>query len=218
MAHHDYIPGPDAAFNAFFHTVRTYVTAKCQGANPAWTHIPAGTVLELVNGYAEWNTAWTATEAPHTSAVTHEKNRVRKQEERNLRKFIQRYIYVDDPVTDIDRDNMNIPNHDTTPTPHEDVLEHVDLAHRPHADLEVLFEFRVEGTSERAVPHGYNGIVLYTRPLGENDPIPDRSALTESKLETHAYHIERFNSPMKGKRVAVTAAWPSTPSQNRTYK
>ena len=180
-SYHDYIPGQDAAFDAFFHTLRTYVTQKCQGASPAWTHIPAGKVIELVNGYAAWNDAWTATQSPHTPVQTREKNRVRDREERNVRKFIQRYIYVDDPVTDLDRDNMNVPNRDQTRTPHWDTPEHVDMTHRPHADLELLFEFRVEETGEWAIP--------------------------ESRLVSHAYHIERFDSRLKGGRVAVTAAW-----------
>ena len=202
-----YIPGADAAFDAFFHTLRTYVTQKCQGTSPAWTHIPAGKVLELVNGYAAWNDAWLLTQSPHTPAQTREKNRVRDREERNLRKFIQRYIYVDEPVTDLDRDNMNVPNHDHVWTPHEEVTEHVEMSHRPHADLELLFEFRVEETGARAVPEGYNGAVLYTRPLEEGEALPDRSDLAESSLVTRAYHIERFDSRLKGRRVAVTAAW-----------
>ena len=207
MSHHDYIPGSDAAFDAFFHTLRTYVTGKCQGTAPAWTHIPAGKVIELVNGYAAWNDAWLVTQEPHTPAQTREKNRVRDREERALRKFIQRYLYVDDPVTDLDRDNMNVPNHDAVPTPHETVDEHVSLTHRPHADLEILFEFRVEETEKRAVPIGYTGAVLYTRPLEEGEEVPGRGALSESKLVTRAYHIERFDSRLKGRRVAVTAAW-----------
>ena len=206
-SYHDYIPGQDAAFDAFFHTLRTYVTQKCQGASPAWTHIPAGKVIELVNGYAAWNDAWTATQSPHTPVQTREKNRVRDREERNVRKFIQRYIYVDDPVTDLDRDNMNVPNRDQTRTPHWDTPEHVDMTHRPHADLELLFEFRVEETGERAIPSGYNGVVLYTRPLEDGEPVPDRMAILESRLVSHAYHIERFDSRLKGGRVAVTAAW-----------
>ena len=205
--HHDYIPGADAAFDAFFHTLRTYVTQKCQGATPAWTHIPAGKVVELVNAYAAWNDAWVLTQAAHTPSQTREKNRVREAAERVLRKFIQRYIYVDEPVTDLDRDNMNVPNHDVIPTPHETVDEHVEMSHRPHADLELLFEFRVEGSGERAVPYGYNGVVLYTRPLADGEPVPGRMDISESKLVSRAYHIERFASDLKGRRVAVTAAW-----------
>ena len=124
-----------------------------------------------------------------------------------LRKFIQRYLYVDDPVTDLDRDNMGLPNRDVVPTPHETVNEHVALTHRPHADLELLFEFRVEETGKRAVPQGYNGAVLYTRPLEEGEPVPGRAEIGESRLVTRAYHIERFDSRLKGRRVAVTAAW-----------
>ena len=207
MPHHDYIPDQDARFDALFHGIRTYVTQKCQGTSPAWTHIPAAKVIELVNGYAAWNDAWALTQTPHTPAQTREKNRVRDREERMLRKFIQRYIYVDEPVTDLDRDNMGLPNRDQTRTPHETVSEHVELSHRPHADLEILFEFRVEETGNRAVPEGYNGAVLYTRPLEEGEAVPDRAAISESKLVTRAYHIERFDSRLKGRRVAVTAAW-----------
>ena len=210
MPHHDYIPGADAAFDAFFHTFRTYVTGKCQGAGAAWTHIPAGKVLEIVNGYAAWNDAWLVTQSSHTPAQTREKNRVRDREERNLRKFIQRYIYVDEPVTDFDRDNMNLPNRDIIPTPHEAVNEHAVMTHRPHADLEILFEFRVEETGARAIPEGYNGVVLYTRPLEEGEAVPDRMAILESKLVTRAYWIERFDSRLKGRRVAVTTAWENS--------
>jgi hypothetical protein len=65
----------------------------------------------------------------------------------------------------------------------------------------------VEETGARAVPIGYNGVALYTRPLEEGEAVPDRMDISESRLISRAYHIERFDSRLKGRRVAVTAAW-----------
>jgi hypothetical protein len=38
---HDLIPGPDVDFNAFFKHYVQYVTVKCTGQSPEWTHIPS---------------------------------------------------------------------------------------------------------------------------------------------------------------------------------
>jgi hypothetical protein len=36
----DYLALIDAVFNQFFKFMVQYVTAKCSGASPEWTHIP----------------------------------------------------------------------------------------------------------------------------------------------------------------------------------
>ena len=42
---------------------------------------------------------------------------------------------------------------------------------------------------------------LYTRPLEEGEAVPDRSAISESKLVTRACHSGRFDSRLKGRQA-----------------
>jgi hypothetical protein len=82
-----------------------------------WTHIPADARQGLQEAYSAWETAYTKTLGEHSSQDTREKQRVRKETEGVLRRFIQNYLY-DPPVSAYDRDEMGLPNHDTIRMPH----------------------------------------------------------------------------------------------------
>jgi len=112
MRHSDFIPRPDAAFEIFFRNLIDYVLDNYR----LWGHIPQEEVGQLENRYAEWGEAYERTLRPHIPQLTAEKNRVRREVERALRAFINRFLRWP-PVTDLDRDKMGVRNWDTIRTP-----------------------------------------------------------------------------------------------------
>jgi hypothetical protein len=109
-----YIPSRDRDFDEWFAFMNQYVTEKCSGAEPAWTHIPQAVRTQMLNTYSAWYTAYSVTLKPCTSQAKAEKRRVRKTAEQLIRPFVNQFLRCL-PVTDADRDNMGIPNHDPIP-------------------------------------------------------------------------------------------------------
>jgi len=109
----DYIPRNDKEFEQFFRNITDYVLDN----NARWKHIPKDDVDILEDQFSRWNTAYEKTLVPHIPQLTAEKNRVRLSTERALRHFVNRFLRFE-PVTDLDRDKMRIPNRDLIRTPH----------------------------------------------------------------------------------------------------
>ena len=112
----NYVPARDADFDGWFTFLNQYVTEKCGAEPPAWNHIPQAPRTELLNACTAWHAGYTLTLKPCTSQERAEKRRLRKAAEQVIRPFVNQYLrYL--PVTEEDRDNMGIPNHDSIPTP-----------------------------------------------------------------------------------------------------
>jgi hypothetical protein len=88
---------------------------------------------------------------PHSPQLTAEKNRVRAETEKCLRRFVNRFLRYE-PVTDLDRDYMKIPNPDLIRTPHTDIKEVVEFELRLRNIREVVVNFWVKGETNRAKP------------------------------------------------------------------
>ena len=68
--------------------------------------------------------------------------------------------------------------------------------------------WRVEETGSKAVPDGYDGVVLRKQILEEGQPVPTKQAeLPSSKLLTRNNWIETFRIEDQGKRCAYAACW-----------
>jgi hypothetical protein len=208
MAHgKDYVPHKDSDFDRFFKRVAQTAASKTTGTNPPWYHIPPAAVTELTDSYARWYTAYSATFNNPTSPVIREKNRVRKVEEKILRRFIQRYL-KDDPVTNEERDELNIPNRDTTPTPIGRPSEHVLLLIDPVHVREHKLVWEVQETGSKAVPYGYGGVVLVHKILAPADPVPTSADdLGHSRLLTKNHITLTYAPEDQGKRCAYAACW-----------
>jgi hypothetical protein len=204
MSQHDYIPRPDEAFNTFFKNINQYVGLKTTGTNPEWTHIPQAAQTELLSAYTAWYSAFVLTLKPHSSVETKEKNRVRLLSERALRAFVNQYLRFP-PVTDMDRDNMGIPNRDLIRTPHIDVKETVEFELKLRNIREILVDFWVKGESHKAKPDGYDGAVLIWDVL---DTPPQRPAdLTLHTMASRTPHAIEFDETERGRTVYVAASW-----------
>ena len=182
----DYIPSRDADFDRWFKYLNQYVGQKCGGSTPAWTHIPQAARTALADAYIAWYTAYGVTLNPCTPQEKAEKRRVRKLEERQaVRPFVNQYLRYP-PVTDEDRDNMGIPNHDVTPTPvppPENQVE-ADLTF-PGIHLLELRQIRpVSGTAPDA--RSDYGVRIYY-------------GLTGTPTETHRFRLDA--PPVSGKEL-----------------
>jgi hypothetical protein len=112
----DYIPTRDADFNRWLKNLIQYVAVKSTGTDAEWTHIPKKDRDKLDEHYTAWYTAYALTLKPHAKPETSEKNRVRAAAEKYAREFVNRFLRYE-PVTDIDRDKMELHNRDLVHTP-----------------------------------------------------------------------------------------------------
>ncbi|MDR1215288.1 MAG: hypothetical protein LBK25_01240, partial [Treponema sp.] len=179
------------------------------GSAAEWKHIPAEKVEELDGACTAWHAAFVKMAEPHTSVETAEKNTARSAAERVLRKFIQRYLYnADDVITDADLESMELPLHDHVYTRHGRPEEHVELETRPHEAAEIRIDYRCMETDSRVKPQAsYKGLVLYWKVLEDGESAPTPEELQLSRLITRSPHIERFDSSLRARRVAFSAAW-----------
>ena len=153
-----YIPANDSEFDIFFRNILQYVITKTTAGT--WTHIPQDAVTALSASYIRWHSAYEKTLGPHTSADTAEKNRVRKVEEKYLEAFVNQYLR-NPPVTNLQRDEMGIPNRNPGPHP---------LVPAPHTAPEllpatgtrgrVIVHYRDEGSGRRGKPEHVHGMEL----------------------------------------------------------
>jgi len=201
---HDFIPRPDGLFDQFFKNILQYVASKTPSSNPAWTHIPVADRQAINNSYAEWYSAYALTLQPHTPVQTREKNRVRLTSERELRHFINRFLRFE-PVTDMDRDAMAIPNRDLIRTPHIDVTEVVEYELKLRNIREVLVNFWVKGETHRAKPEGYDGAVIVWDVLDAPPARPDD--LTLHTMASRTPHVIEFDETERGRTVYIAASW-----------
>jgi len=199
-----YIPRNDADFDIFFKTIVQYVGNKTAGANPVWTNIPSASKNALTNAYEAWYNAFALTFNPHSPQTTREKNRVRLESERVLRGFVNQFLRFP-PVTNLDRDNMHIPNHDLIRTPHIDVTETVEFELKLRNIREVLVNFWIKGEKHHAKPANYDGAVIIWDVL--ETPPTNPHDLTLHTMASRTPHALEFQEEERGRTVYIAAAW-----------
>ena len=196
---HDFIPRPDAQFDAYFKNVVRYVDEN----NAAWGHIPLCDIEGLGEQYVLWRNAYLPTLAPHIEPLTKEKNRVRVEVERTLRAFINRFLRGQ-PVSDIDRDKMGIRNLDAASTKHPAPKAVPEIETNTSVIRRLIMRL---GASHRGKPNHVHGMELA---WGVMDASPaDVSQLPNLESAT-ANPIELvFEERKRGKRVFFAARWVS---------
>jgi hypothetical protein len=195
-----FIPRNDAAFENFFRNITDYVIDN----NARWKHIPKNDMDEIESQFSIWMKAYEPTLVPHSPQITAEKNRVRTEVERYLRHFINRFLRYE-PVTDLDRDYMKIPNPDLIRTPHIDVKEVVEFELKLRNIREILINFWVKGETHKAKPSGYDGAVIIWDILDE--PPASIHDLTLHTMASRTPHALEFTEEERGKTVYIAAAW-----------
>ncbi|MHB9295112.1 hypothetical protein PilKf_00853 [Pillotina sp. SPG140] len=202
------IPVKDAAFNVFFKNVYGYAAQKTSGTQPEWTHIPDEAVSELQNACSAWESAYLKTLGEHSHQDTREKQRIRKESESVLRKFIRNYLY-DPSVSDYDRDEMGVPNHNSVRTPHgEPKTRPIIVKLLPLGGGRVRILFADETTPEkRARPKHANGAVMGSTLTAADTRVTDYNLLTSTELLTRSPWVIELGPEAEGKRFSCALCW-----------
>ena len=200
----NYIPRNDAAFDKFFKYITQYVAQKSNGELHEWGHIPQVDRIALEQVYTVWHSAYALTFQPHIKSVGDEKNRQRKAAEKAVRHFVNRFLRYE-PVTDVDRTNMGIPNHDNIRTPSTTVLQMVAFEIDPEKIRVLKARLRVRGSESAAKPKGYHGADIRYDVFGS--PPASVHDLHRSDFATRPIHRFIFDEADRGKRAYFAMRW-----------
>jgi hypothetical protein len=152
--------------------------------------------------------------------LTAEKNRVRTTTERALRHFVNRFLRFE-PVTDLDRDKMRIPNHDLIRTPHIEVTEVVEFELKLRNIREVFVNFWIKGQTHKAAkkPSAFWLGVCVKRKLHTlicgavivwdvlDAPPASISDLTLHTMASRTPHALEFDETERGRTVYIALSW-----------
>jgi hypothetical protein len=200
---HDYVPSNAAQFKEFMRNIIMYVESHT-GANKPWTNIPMPRVSELRASYMQFDEAFDLALEARTPA-----NILRRQEAQAattavLRAFVNQFLRFP-PVTNVDRAEMRIPNHDTIRTDHKVVTEKVDYVIHLSAIRELVIDFWIQGADHKAKPEGYDGAVII---WGVRDTPPDSpDQLDHHLMASRTPFTLHFTETERGKTVQIALCW-----------
>jgi hypothetical protein len=204
MSGKDWIPDEDAAFDALYKNYCRIVHQKTSDTPPEWTHIPAGRVTDLNDGYAAWYAAWGKIKGAHVQSDIWAKNHAKDEGKHILRVFNNEFIVNSTVVSEQDKQDLgNHPRNPPSPIP--------DPPTRPEFYIKILDIMRLaihfwdQGSSTKARPYGMDGAVIYWAIL---DHAPSGiGELTNSVLATRTPHILEFTEQDRGKTVYIAMRW-----------
>jgi hypothetical protein len=200
-----YIPSNAAQFKAFTLNLLRYVEKKLAASSAPWTaFIPVARFDEVMSSYDAFTTAFQVAEQTPTHA-----NILRRQEAQAaaaavLRAFVNQFLRFP-PVTNGDRAEMGVPNHDTIRTDHKVVAELVDFVIHVSAVRELRVEFWIQGAAHKAKPEGYDGAVLI---WGIRDTPPEKPEdLEHHTMASRTPYTLYFEETERGKTVYIALCW-----------
>jgi hypothetical protein len=197
----DYVPYNAAQFSSFVKTLLNYVESK----SSEWTHIPPVKIADLTAKYNAFATAFDAAQPPSRSPDIVARQNAQKECTKALREFVKQYLHFA-PVTDVDRAEMGIPNHDTVRTGHTVVTEKVEYTINLKGIRELVVDFKVQGAESRAKPRGYDGAVIIWGLADKRVENPD-GAMPNHTLASRTPFTLRFDEADRGKTVSMALAW-----------
>jgi hypothetical protein len=146
---------------------------------------------------------------------------VRKAYEAELRRFVKSFLAYNPAVSDIDREELELPVHKTTrsPIPPPTALVEFEIRQAAGSHLEVHY-FPIEPNSEskerhEAKPYGVRGVELGWAILPE--PPKSYADLVHSVFDTHSPYIFQFDLPDAGKTIYICARWENTTGQKGSW-
>ena len=199
-SHRDYIPQNAGQFNEFMHKIIEYTNGKSH----LWTNIPAPRLAALTLTHIEFDEAYhAALEKPtHSMILARQESQAKAVKE--LRAFVNQFLRFE-PVTNFDRAEMGIPNHDTVRTDHTVVNEIVDFIIRIRTAREIKVDFWIQDSGHKAKPSGYDGAVLMWDVL--DAPPANADALGHHVLASRTPFPIHFDETERGKTVYVALTW-----------
>jgi hypothetical protein len=200
MSQTDFIPRPDAAFDAFFRNLTDYVIDN----RARWGHIPQDDVNGLELAFDDWHQAYNKTLVPHIPQLTAEMRRVRAVQERALRAFVNRFLRWP-PVTDLDRDKMGVRNWDTVRTEQPVPATVPEMEFVTSVIREITIRYRDFGAPNWAKPEHVHGIEIRWAILESRPDTLD--ALVNVEIDTANPLTLTFDESERGQRIFVVARW-----------
>jgi hypothetical protein len=154
-SHRDYVPQNAAQYFQFMSNLINYV----QKMAAQWTNIPAVRINELIVVFNLFAAAFETSQETPTPANLERRREAQAESVRVLRQFVNQFLRFP-PVTNADRIEMGIPNHDTIRTDHKVVTEIVDFVIHLSSIRELVVDFWIQGADHKAKPEGYDGAVI----------------------------------------------------------
>ena len=196
----DYVPRNAAQFAAWLLHMLEYINLH----KTTWGHIPQAVIDGMWDLYDAFKEAFELTTGPHSPAQTLDRNEKQAAATKGARGLTNQYLRFA-PVTNVDRLEMGIPNHDTIRTNHTEVNELVEFLVNPGTIRQVTVDFWVKGADNKAKPAGYDGAVIIWEVLDE--PPADYSALVHHALASRTPYRLHFDESERRKQVYVAMAW-----------
>ena len=196
----DYIPQNAAQFNLFIEHLMAYVETK----KTLWENIPLERISALNNARVNFSAAFTTALETQTHANILARQEAQAAATKELRGFVNQYLRFE-PVTNPDRAEMGIPNHDTIRTDHTVVTEMVDFVLHLRNIREIMVDFWVQGTSHKAKPSGYDGAVIVWAVL--DAPPQHVDELTHHIMASRRPFPLHFDESERGKTVYIALTW-----------
>jgi hypothetical protein len=200
---HDYIPQNHAQFKAFAQNLLDYVLARTFVQDNIWT-FPDPRIHELRDVIQEFNRVFNETLGPRNAPQNLARREAQAAATRVIRAFVNQFLRFP-PVTDVDRLEMGIPNHDTIRTDHTVVREEVDFVLEVSGQREITVRFWIRGADHRAKPDGYDGAVIIYDLL--DAPPETHDALNHHVMASRTPFTLHFDETDRSKTVYVALAW-----------
>jgi len=197
---HDYVPSSAPQFNAFIQNLVKHVLNKAS----SWPNIPQDRIAELSTAMTTFIAAYNVTLGPHTSPQTLARQEAQQAAARVVRAFVNQFLRFP-PVTNVDRAEMGVPNHDTIRTDHTVVTEEVDFVIHLSSIRELIIDFWIQGADHKAKPEGYDGaVIIWDIKDAPPDSPDDLNHHTMASRTPFTLHFEEAD---RGKTAYVALAW-----------
>jgi len=196
----DYVPHSAPQFRVFMERLIAYYNTM----KGVWTQIPAERAQELIAAFTAFDKAFTKAVNDPTPGNNLARSEAQAECVRLLRAFVNQFLRFP-PVTNVDRVEMGVPNHDTIRTDHKIVTEMVDYVLHLRNIREIMVDFWIQGETHKAKPVGYDGAVIVWDLLDAHPESPN--ALNHHSMASRTPFPLHFDETDRGKTVYVAAAW-----------
>ena len=196
----DYVPQNAVKFHTFTKHLISYVDERME----KWGHIPTEAKQMFIKDFDEYAKAFELTISEHTRSQILARNEAKEKCVKTLRKFVNQYLRFE-PVTNVDRTVMGIPNHDSVRTAKKDVTETISFDIRLRGISELVVHFQQTGVTHKARPEGYDGAIVIWH-IADNAPNQTHQFSYHAKASRTPFII-KFNDEDRGKKAWITLCW-----------
>jgi hypothetical protein len=197
----DYVPKKDSVFEVWVKSLLAYVQAHLTAFN-----IQDAVFQPLLDLNMAWETAYAKTLDPNKGAVdVADKNRARDTLEKALRSFVKAFLLYSPFVSDTDRDEMQLPIHDTKPTPVPPPATYPEYSLDTSVPSRLFVHFWDEASKQRGKPRGVHGAEVRWE-LRDEAPAKAED-LSNSDFATRTPHTLVFTGDKQGQRVYFCLRW-----------